>query len=71
MFALYKPPAFQIASWSYFCVAATTMTLEAAHNLSVLDLLRVLNEKLDLECTKIQTSPVVSTVSLESEVSEP
>lgn len=46
------------------------MSLEAARNLSVKDLLHVLNEKLNLECTKVQVSPAMSTQSLRSEVSE-
>ena len=48
--------------------------MEAARNLSILDLLRVLNEKLDLECTRLRETrlpPVVSTASLGPEVSIP
>ncbi|KAF9784596.1 hypothetical protein BJ322DRAFT_853518 [Thelephora terrestris] len=44
------------------------MSLEAARDLSIPDLLRVLNEKLSLECTKIQVFPVVSADSLEFEI---
>jgi len=49
----------------------TTMSLEAARGLSILELLHVLNEKLSLECTKLQypLPPVTSTASLGSEVS--
>ena len=51
---------------------ATTVSLEPVRNLSIQDLLRVLNEKLSLERTRIQEiSPchVVFTAELESEVS--
>ena len=44
------------------------MSLEATYDLSIQDLLRVLNEKLSLECTRIQENPT-SRTSLESEVS--
>ena len=50
----------------------TTMSLEAARDLSIQDLLRVLNEKLGLECTRIRDIPLSRTVPatfLESEVS--
>ena len=47
------------------------MSPEAAHDLSVPDLLRALNEKLGLECTWLQASPGVSVTVLESEVSDP
>ena len=47
------------------------MSPEAAHDLSVPDLLRALNEKLGLECTWLQASPGVSVAVLESEVSNP
>ena len=47
------------------------MSPEAAHNLSVPDLLRALNEKLSLECTWLQASPGVPVAVLESGVSEP
>ena len=53
-------------------VTATVMSLEAARNLSIPDLLRVLNEKLGLECARLRETPlppVVSAASLESEVS--
>jgi hypothetical protein len=46
------------------------MPLGAALNLSVLDILRVLTEKLGLECTRIRVSPALSAALLESEVSE-
>ena len=47
------------------------MSLEAARGLSIPDLLRVLDEKLSLECTKLRdTLPLpFSTASLKSEVS--
>lgn len=48
------------------------MSPEAAHNLSIRDLLRVLSEKLGLECTRIRDIPpshVVSAAELEAEVS--
>ena len=48
------------------------MSLEAARDLSIHDLLYLLNEKLGLEWTRIRdipTSRPVPTVSLESEVS--
>jgi hypothetical protein len=48
--------------------SSTTMSLEAARNLSVRDLLSVLNEKLNLECTRIRVPPLVSAASPESEV---
>ena len=50
-----------------------TMSLEAARDLSIQDLLRVLNEKLGLECTTLRHTPLppaVSAASLEPEVSE-
>ena len=51
---------------------ATTMSLEAARDLSIQDLLRVLNEKLGLECARIREicpyQPALA-ASLESEVS--
>ena len=45
--------------------------MEIARGLSILDLLCLLNEKLGLECTRLQETPLppVSTASLESEVS--
>ena len=46
------------------------MSMEAARDLSIPDLLRVLNEKLRLDCTRIQGFPAVSTDSLGSEVGE-
>ena len=48
--------------------------LKAARDLSIPDLLRLLNEKLGLECAKLQKSPlppVVSASSLKPEVSAP
>ena len=48
------------------------MTLETARDLSIADLLRMLNEKLGLECTRVQGTrlpPAVSATSLEREVS--
>ena len=54
-------------------LAATTMSLEAALSLSVPELLRVLNEKLGLECTRareIRLPPVPASItSLGTEVS--
>jgi len=54
-------------------LAATIMSLETARDLSIPDLLRVLNEKLDLEYTRLRGTPLpptVSVASLESEVSD-
>ena len=47
--------------------------METGRDLSIPDLLRLLNEKLGLECTRLQETPLppVSTASLESEVSAP
>ena len=48
------------------------MSLETAHDLSISDLLCVLNEKLGLECTRLRETPLppaFSTAELESEVS--
>ena len=48
------------------------MSLEAARNLSIPDLLRVFNEKLDLESARlrgIRLPPIASTASLETDVS--
>ena len=53
---------------------ATIMSLDTARGLSIPDLLRLLNEKLGLECTRLQETPpppLVDTASLESEVSSP
>ena len=49
------------------------MSLEAVQNLSIPDLLRALNERLGLECTRLQKyyPPVVHTASLRTEVSKP
>ena len=50
----------------HFSVAAAAMSLEAAPNLSVPELLRVLNEKLGLECTRareIRFPPVPGSVN--------
>ena len=55
-------------------LTATIMSLETARDLSIPDLLRLLNEKLGLECTRLQETPpppLVDTASLESEVSSP
>ena len=44
--------------------------METGRDLSIPDLLRLLNEKLGLECTRLQETPLppVSTALLESEV---
>ena len=50
------------------------MSLEAACNLSIPDLLRVLNQKIGVEFTTLRNTPLppaVSAGSLESEVSGP
>jgi len=50
-----------------------TMSLEAARDFSIPDLLHVLNEKIGLEFTTLRNTslpPAVSAASLESEVSE-
>ena len=51
------------------------MSLEAALNLSVPDLLRVLNDKLHLECTRVREIPLppvlASIITLRAEVSTP
>ena len=50
----------------------TTMSQEATRDLSIQDLLRMLGDKLSLECSRIQRVPlsrVVSTTELELEVS--
>ena len=54
------------------CVAPTIMPSEAALNLSLLDLLQAFNEKLSLECTRIQVTRLphgVSVTALKTEVS--
>ena len=53
-------------------LSVTTMPLKITNDLSVLELLRLLNEKLGLECTRlreIRVSPAISVTSLELEVS--
>ena len=54
-------------------VSSHTMLSEAARDLSIPDLLRVLSEKLHLECTRLRKThlPVVSAAELEPEVSVP
>jgi hypothetical protein len=50
------------------------MSLEAVRDFSIIDLLRALSEKLDLECTRLRETrlaPAVSPALLESEVSTP
>jgi hypothetical protein len=49
----------------------STISLEAARDLSIPELLRLLNEKLDVGFTKLQETvlPTVSAASLKSEVS--
>ena len=50
----------------------TTMSLEAARNLSIQDLLRVLDERFGQECARLRKyrlPPIVSTTSLEPHVS--
>ena len=57
--------------WHCWALAATTMP-ETAHDLSVHDLLRLLNEKLGLDYTKLREGPfppAVSTSLLATEVS--
>ena len=56
---------------SHVCVASTTMSLEAACDFSIPELLCMLNEKLYLECNRLQYHPLsaVSIPSLETEVS--
>ena len=51
--------------------ATTTVSMETDRGLSIPDLLRLLNEKLGLECTRLQETPLppVSTALLELEVS--
>ena len=49
------------------------MSVDAAKDLSISDLLRLLGEKLDVECIKLREtrlSPTLPTTSLKSEVSE-
>ena len=48
---------------------AATMSLEAARNLSIPELLHVLDEKLSLERTRLRGTPLTATPSPESEVS--
>lgn len=52
-------------------VAPTIMSLEAARDFSIPDLLRLVDKKLDLECIRIRVSPITSAALLESEVSNP
>ena len=55
-------------------LTATIMSLDTARGLSIPDLLRLLNDKLGLECTRLQETPLslqVTTASLEPEVSHP
>ena len=59
---------------SHTCVAAIVMSSSAAHNLSVLELLQALNEKLDLEFSRVRENcvrPVVPAAPLQTEVSAP
>lgn len=44
------------------------MALEAARDLSIPDLFRVLSEKLNLECTRLQETPLPPVVTPASEV---
>ena len=46
------------------------MSLETAKDLSVSDLLRLLGEKLDVECTKLRENPLSPSLPAISEVSE-
>ena len=49
------------------------MSLEIARDLSIPDLLRMLKERLDLECNNVREAPLpltMPTASLKSEVSE-
>ena len=77
------PPTLGVAlgpdNFSYVTVlvtllAVTIMSLEAARDLSIPDLLRLLNEKLGLECTRLREiplPPLASVASSESEVNTP
>ena len=54
------------------CATPTTMSLEAARNISIPELLHALNEKLYSECNRLREyrpPPAVSISSLETEVS--
>ena len=55
-------------------ITATIMSLDTARGLSIPDLLRLLNDKLGLECARLRETPlppIVATAPLESEVSPP
>ena len=57
-----------------FWSASVIMSLEAARDLSITDILRILNEKVDFECARVRTIPMpppVLAASLEAEVSAP
>jgi len=59
---------------NYTSVTAIVMSSSAAHNLSVLELLQALNEKLDLEFSRVRETcvrPVVPAAPLKTEVSAP
>ena len=57
------------------CTTAIIMSLEATFNLSVLELLQILNEKFSLEYTRTRGNcfpPILGSISsLEAEVSRP
>ena len=67
------PPQWQITRLlSATPPSVTTMPLQTTCDLSVLELLRLLNEKLGLRCTRLREtriSPAISAASLEPEVS--
>ena len=74
MNSLFLSPRKQITSLLTPLLEATTMSLEVAYNLSISDLLHVLNEKLGLESSKLRGISLPTTCSagsLESEVSVP
>jgi len=57
---------------SHTSVRHSTMSSQTAHDPSILELLRVLNDKLGLGCIGVRETPlppVVSTTSLETNVS--
>ena len=68
------PDCFGSRYLPYSCAAAAIMSSDAVLNLSVLELLRALNEKLGLECTTVREGcflPILDPISAEAEVSGP